>query len=403
MNEGQTDQQTARTPAGRNGASIQPFRIDVAPEVLSDLRQRLKNTRWSYQLEGTNWEAGTDLNYLKEFVAYWHDTYDWRKHEATLNQFAHFKADIGWLNVHFVEAKGQGPAPMPLLLLHGWPDSFYRFYKVIPILSDPARHGGDLSDAFDLVVPSLPGFGFSGPARRPSPEQPLRQDAQVLWRLMTEVLGYDHFAVAGGDGGSPLAQLLAIEHPESVIGIHLTDLGWQAGNVDPSTLTKPEQKYLDGGKKSFMGDGAYAMLQATKPQSLAPALNDSPVGLASWILDRFHSWSDSGGDIERSFSKDELLTNIMLYWVTQTIAASMANYRDNTCSPSLKTTDYVRVPVGMALFPKEPGGVPPRVFAERTLNVKRWTEMPRGSHFAALEEPALFAGDVTEFFRGLRT
>lgn len=180
-----------------NGGKISPFRIAVAPEVLSDLRQRLENTRWSYQAEGTNWEAGTDLNYLKELVAYWHDTYDWRKHEAALNQFAHFKADVGGVNVHFIKAKGRGPAPMPLLLLHGWPDSFYRFYKVIPMLSDPAGQGGDPSDAFDLVVPSLPGFGFTGPVLRRSTEQPLRQDAQLLWRLMTEVLGYERFAGGG--------------------------------------------------------------------------------------------------------------------------------------------------------------------------------------------------------------
>jgi pimeloyl-ACP methyl ester carboxylesterase len=218
---------------------------------------------------------------------------------------------------------------------------------------------------------------------------------------MTEVLGYRRFAVAGGDGGSALAQILAIDHPESVVGIHLTDLGWHTANVDSTTLSKAEQAYLAAGKKVFMADMAYAMVQATRPKSLAPALTDSPAGLAAWIVDRFHSWCDCAGDIERSFTKDELLTNIMIYWITRTIGSSMATYRADTVSPSLTTADHVDVPVGLALFPKEPGGIPPRSFAERTLNVQRWTEMPRGSHFAALEEPVLFATDVSAFFREL--
>lgn len=209
--------------------------------------------------------------------------------------------------------------------------------------------------------------------------------------------------MVGGDGGSVIAQILAIDHPESVVGIHLTDLGWHVSNVDPSTLTKPEQKYLEASTKHFMADGAYAMVQTTRPRSLAPALNDSPVALASWIVDRFHSWSDSDGDIEKSFSKDDLLTNIMLYWVTQTIGSSMFNYYAEARSLSLTPANHVDRPVGLALFPKDIGGIPPRTFAERTLNVQRWTEMPRGSHFAALEEPELFARDVVEFFRPLRS
>jgi pimeloyl-ACP methyl ester carboxylesterase len=224
----------------------------------------------------------------------------------------------------------------------------------------------------------------------------------LLWQLMTEVLGYEQFAVAGGDGGSVLAQILAIDHPESVVGIHLTDLGWHVGNVDPSSLSSAEKKHLEASKKLFMADGAYAMLQATRPRSLAPGLNDSPAGLASWIIDRFHSWSDSHGNIENSFSKDELLTNIMLYWVTQTIGSSVFTYYADAQSPSLTPADHVDRPVALALFPKDAGGVPLRSFAERTLNVQRWTEMPRGSHFAALEEPELYARDVVDFFRSLR-
>ena len=301
------------------------------------------------------------------------------------------------MNVHFVHVRGNGPRPIPLLLLHGWPDSFFRFHKVLSRFASP----GDGGASFDVVVPSLPGFAFTGPVRLP-PSQPTRHSAQLLWHLMTRVLGHERFGVAGGDGGSALAQIMAIDHPESVLGVHLTDLGWHVGGVDPATLTKPEQRYLEESKKHFLADGAYAMVQATQPRSLAVALNDSPVGLASWILDRFHSWSDPSRHIDESFGKDDLLTNIMLYWTTKTIGSSMYSYCADRRSPSLTPSDRVERPVAMALFPKDAGGVPPRRFAERTLHVTRWTEMPRGSHFGALEEPELFSTDVCEFFRGLR-
>jgi pimeloyl-ACP methyl ester carboxylesterase len=382
----------------------EPFKIEVESLVLQDLARRLRHARWADGFSDDGWKFGTSSAYLKELVAYWTTQFDWKKEEASLNRLPHFKADVNGDRIHFIHQRGQrglGETRVPLLLLHGWPDSFYRYYKAIPRLAAPGEHGGDPAEAFDVVVPSLPGFGFTGPLRLASTQQPNRRSAEVLWKLMTEVLGYRRFAVAGGDGGGALAQILAIDHPDSIVGIHLTDLGWHVGDVDPSTLSKEERKHVENGKKQFMADGAYAMLQSTKPQSLAPALTDSPVALASWIVDRFHSWSDSGGDIERSFTKDELLTNIMIYWVTQTIGPSMSTYRADRLSPSLTTADHVRVPVGLALFPKDIGGIPPRSFAERTLNVRRWTEMPRGGHFAALEEPELFARDVTAFFREL--
>jgi microsomal epoxide hydrolase len=216
---------------------------------------------------------------------------------------------------------------------------------------------------------------------------------------MTEVLGYERFAVAGGDGGSVLAQILAIDYPESVIGIHLTDLGWHIANTDPASLSRAEHKYLESASKRFMTDGAYAMVQTTRPRSLAAALSDSPVGLASWIIDRFHAWSD--GDLDARFTRDGLLTNIMLYWVTQTIGSSVFNYLAEARSPSLTPAERVDRPVAVALFPLDIGGPPPRSLADRTLNVQRWTELPRGGHFGALEEPALYARDVVEFFRSL--
>jgi pimeloyl-ACP methyl ester carboxylesterase len=367
-----------------NAMTARPFRIRVEDEVLADLARRLHRTRWTRLARGDTWELGVSQPYLERLLAYWADGYSWRRQEAQLNQLPQFTADIDGVRLHFVHQRAASPQARALLLLHGWPDSFHRFHKVIP----------RLSRSFHVVVPSLPGFGFTGRIARSSPEQPNRHDAQLLWRLMTE-LGYRRFVVAGGDGGSVLAQRMAIDHPESVEGIHLTDLGWHASKVDRSSLPHHEQKYLDRLKKVFMTDGAYAALQASKPASLAPALSDSPSGLAAWIVDRFHSWCD---DLDGTITPDELLTNITIYWVTSTIGPSMDGYRADAASPSLTPADRVDVPVGLALFPADLGGIPPRSFAERTLDVQRWTEMPRGGHFAALEQPELYAGDLEAFF-----
>jgi pimeloyl-ACP methyl ester carboxylesterase len=349
--------------------------------------------------DDATWAAGTNRAYLRDLVTHWLVSYDWRAEEAKLNALPQFEAQIDGDRVHFVHVRSPGARPVPLLLLHGWPDSFLRFREALPIFSDPAKHGGDASDTYDVVVPSLPGFAFTGSLRRARRDQPARASAHLIWRLMTEVLGYERFAVAGGDGGSVIAQCLAIDHPDAVVGIHLTDLGWHALDVDPKTLPKVEQRYLEAVKTARMADGAYALVQMSTPRSLAAALDDSPVGLASWIVDRFHSWVD--GDLDAHVGKVDLLTNVMLYWVTQTIGASIFNYHAEARSPSLTTSHRVNVPVGLALFPKDIGGVPPRSFAERTLNVRRFTQMPRGGHFGALEEPELFAREVVEFFRPL--
>ena len=373
-----------------------PFRIDVAQDVLDDLQVRLDRTRWAGTIEGSGWDRGTSNAYVRDLVGYWRTGYDWRRHEARLNALPQFTARVDGADLHFI-LSGRRPRTTPLVLLHGWPDSFYRFHKVIPMLSDPL--GGDPKDAFDVVVPSLPGFPFTGRLRQVPRHQPTRHAAHLIWRLMTEVLGFERFAVAGGDGGGAIAQILAIDHPESVIGIHLTDLGWHVSSVDPASLSRHEQHYLAAANKRFMADGAYAMVQMTQPRSLAAGLTDSPAGLASWIVDRFHAWSD--GDLEARFGKDDLLTNIMLYWVTRTIGSSVFHYFADARSPSLTPADHVDRPVGVALFPADIAGNPPRTFAERTLNVQRWTEMPRGGHFAALEVPELYARDVSAFFHSL--
>jgi pimeloyl-ACP methyl ester carboxylesterase len=382
--------------------SIQPFTIHIPSEMLADLQQRLQNTRWIQPVkEDAGWDYGMNVAYLEELVDYWQHSYNWREQEQELNRSDHFKAPIDDYNLHFIYQRGRHSHPVPLLLLHGWPDSFYRFHKITPMLTDPASIGLDTGHSFDVIIPSTPGLGFTDcPANRVQ-EQPIRHDAELLWRLMTEVLGYKRFAIAGGDGGSPLAQIIAIDHPESVIGIYLTDLGWQALSIDPVLLSKKEQHYVEACRKIFMKQSAYVMLQTTKPQTLAYSLTDSPVGLASWILDRFYFWCDCGGDIEKSFSKDELLTNIMIYWVTGTIASSIRSYRLEFKSPSLTAKEYVKVPTGLGLFPKDIGGIPPRELAERTLNVQHWKEMPEGGHFTAWEAPRPMADDLHEFFQEL--
>ena len=373
-------------------ASTQPFRIGISGHVLDDLRSRLHRTRRIRVLHGAGWSGGSDPDYLDELLAYWREEYDWRRHEREINQLAHFVADIDDARLHYIHEPGLGVRSVPVLLLHGWPDSFLRYRTAIPLL---AGADNDYEDDLtcDVVVPSLPGFAFTGqvgpPARIPS----IRSSARLLHRLMTDVLGYEQFVVAGGDGGSAIAQSMAIQFPASVIGIHLTDIGWHDHGA---TLTPIEQKYVDVIKRKFMEDGAYAAVQMSQPRALAASLNDSPAGLASWIVDRFHSWCATPRHLEQSFSKDEMLTNITIYWVTQTIQSSIYGYLAEARQPSLGKHDRVECPVGLALFPRDMG-IPPRRLAERTLNIVRWTEMPAGGHFGAWERPAEFAADLKGF------
>lgn len=385
---------------------ISPFRIDIAQEVLSDLRQRLKNTRWSYQVEGTNWDAGTDFTYLRELVAYWQDIYDWRKHEATLNRFAHFKTELDKIDIHFIHERASGPNPFPLILTHGYPDSFYRFAKIIPMLTDPASHGGRAEDAFDVVVPDLPGYGFSG---RP-PETGTVFRVNDLWaQLMTDVLGYKRFGAHGGDWGSTITEQLARSHADSVVAIHLTDVPFGHILQKPDDPSPAEKKLFKHNEEWLQKEGAYALIQSSKPQSLAQGLNDSPAGLAAWLVEKFRAWSDCGGDIESRFTKDELLTQIMIYWATESIGPSFLTYYDFANANALtwvreglkKWTGSSNVPSAFALFPADISR-PPREWAERFFNVQRWTEMPHGGHFAAMEEPELLAEDIRTWFRPFR-
>jgi pimeloyl-ACP methyl ester carboxylesterase len=375
---------------------IKPFKIEIAQSVLDDLQRRLKQTRWTDEPNDAGWNYGTNPKYLRELVDYWQNRYDWRKQEAELNKFEHFKTHIDGIDIHFIHVRGKGPNPKPLLLTHGWPDSFYRFYKVIPMLTDPARHGGDPSKSFDVIVPSIPGFGFSGHVALS------HDDTADLWaKLMTDVLGYKTFVAAGGDMGTGITKSLANKYPQLVKAIHLTDVGYPNGTEDWSTMSPAEQEFGQVIMRWWYTEGAYNMVQSTKPQTLGYGLNDSPVGLASWILEKFNTWSDNRGNIENSFTKDELLTNIMIYWVTETINSSIRTYLETgrasyseTGAP--KPVQRVEVPTAVATFP---GEAPlPREWADRMANVKRFTKMPKGGHFAALEEPEAWVEDIRASF-----
>ncbi len=386
--------------------SIQPFEITVPTGVLTDLRARLERTRWIAAAHDAGWTRGVSVPYMHELVDYWAHEFDWRAQEAELNRFTQFQADLDGRKIHFIHERGRGPDPLPIVLTHGFPDSFLRFHKIIGMLADPASHGGDPADAFDVVVPSLPGYAFSDP---PAGDGGLFRIHDLWHRLMTEQLGYERFAAHGGDWGSLITELLARDHGDAVVGIHLTDVPFYHTFQQPKDPTAAEKKYLEAVAKFTTAEGTYAAIQGSQPDLLALGLNDSPAGLAAWIVEKWRRWSDCGGDVERCFTKDELLANVMLYWATNTIGSSFAPYYDvvhagATTWIKQKLKEWMGssdVPAAFAMFPKDLSH-PPREWAERFFNVQRWTEMPRGGHFAALEAPELLVNDIRAFFQPLR-
>jgi pimeloyl-ACP methyl ester carboxylesterase len=373
-----------------------PFKIEIGQSILDDLQQRLKQTRWTDEPEDAGWNYGTNPAYLRELVEYWQTKYDWRKQESMLNQFPQFKVVIDGIGIHFVYVKGKGKNPKPLILTHGWPDNFYRFYKVVPMLTDPASYAGNPGQSFDVIVPSIPGFGFSDHVAL-SPDK-----VAVLWaKLMKDVLGYTSFYAAGGDVGSGVTKSLASQHPDLVAAIHLTDIDYPNGSEDWSKMTAAEQEFGKFIQGWWYTEGAYNMIQSTKPQTLGYGLNDSPAGLASWIVEKFNAWSDNKGNIENSFTKDELITSIMIYWVSQTINSSVRMYLETarasyTNEGTPKPAQHVNVPTGFASFPGDAQF--PKQWVERFVNVQQFTTMEKGGHFAALEEPELWVNDITSFF-----
>ena len=379
--------------------AIRPFRVDVPQAELDDLQDRLARTRWPDDYEGVGWDYGADLATMKELATYWRDGYDWRRQEAYLNSFPHFTTELDGEELTFIHVRGTGPDPIPLLLLHGWPDSVCRYLKLIPLLTDPASHGGDPGICFDVVVPWLIGR-YRGGSRAPRSGL-FRHIAEQLWTLMTRELGYQRFGAAGGDGGSVIAQLLGVHHPDSVLGVHLTDLGFTIAFAQFPDLSEAEQRYFAELQGWSMQEGAYAMVQGTKPQTLAFGLNDSPVGFAAWIIEKFRTWSDCDGRLENVYTKDELLTNIMLYWLNGPTARSVS-YREEFTSPSLAPNQQVGVPSALAVPPKDLGPIMPRELAERNLtDLRRYTVLPHGGHFAAMEYPDVVAQDVRASFADL--
>ena len=365
--------------------SVERCEIRVEDEVVDDLRRRLRAARLPDQIDGTGWEYGTPVEYLLELVTYWRDKYDWRVHEARLNELDHFRTTIDGQSIHFVHARSSRDGAFPILLLHGWPGSVVEFLDVIP----------RLTDEFDLVVPSLPGYGFSEPTRTTGWD--VARIARAFTALMAR-LGYDRYGAQGGDWGAQITTKLGVLDAEHCAGIHV-NMPVGSPPEEEVQLTEQEAADLDATQKFARGESAYAQLQSTKPQTIGAALNDSPVGLLSWIVEKFRTWSDCDGDPENVFTRDQLLTNVMTYWVTETITSSMRLYWEFQRSKERKP-EYVAVPTGVARYPKEILRFP-RPWVERSYNVTQWADLPRGGHFAAMEQPDLFADDVRTFFRTL--
>jgi len=382
--------------------SVEPFPLPYSEAAVEDLRSRLARTRWPDEIPGSSWDYGFDLGYLRQLCDYWKDRFDWKAELATMSAFHHYRCTVDGVGIHFIHERGKGPHPIPLILTHGWPGSFVEMLKIIPLLIDPASHGGDPARSFDVVVPSLPGFGFSD--RPTQPGMNTWRIAELWTGLMTE-LGYERFAAQGGDFGASVSTILGLRHAHRMVGIHLNYIpGSYRPHLEPGTqLEEVEQRSLDDSDRWYVDFGAYAHLQRNTPQTAAYGLNDSPAALAAWIVEKFRDWSDCDGDVERRFTKDELLRNVTLYWMTETIHSSCRLYYESKKAPlQFKAGEQVRVPCAIARFPKE-DPFPARRWIERGYNVQSWTDMPRGAHFAAAEEPELLARDIATFFHNLKS
>ena len=382
--------------------AIEKFEIRVGDAELDDLKQRLERTRWPDQIPGSGWGYGTDLAYLQELCAYWREQFDWRAQEALLNRFEHYRTQIDGQNLHFVHARSKAEAALPLVITHGWPGSVFEFYKIIGPLTDPEAHGGSAQDAFHVVCPSMPGYGFSGPTTQPGWD--VRRVAEIVAKLMAR-LGYAPYGAQGGDWGALVTTHLGLVDAEHLAGIHLNMVvaGPPPGVENPMEGLSPQEleglTALGGFQEHETG---YQQIQGTKPQTLGYGLTDSPAGLAGWIVEKFRSWSDCDGDVEKRFSKDELLANVMIYWVTRTINSSVRLYCESMRAGSFGLPPRkVEVPTGCAIFPKELIRMPRR-WAEAQFDVRRWSVMPSGGHFAALEEPEALVAEIRSFFRELR-
>lgn len=378
---------------------LQTFHLNVSEETLDTIHKKVSVFPWHEMPDDGGWEYGTNLDYMKEFCNYWVTEFDWRKQEKDINKFSHFKTPIDGIDIHFIHEKGSGTNPRPLIISHGWPGSIVEFLEFIDVLAHPENHGGSIEDAFDVVAPSLPGFGFSG--RPPRPYGP-RKMASIFNSLMTDVLGYKTYMAQGGDWGGAISSWLGYDHSASCTAIHINILTMRHKDEPQGA---EEVNWAKQFKEDQIMQNGYRTQQATKPQTLSYGMMDSPVGVAAWILEKMHGWSDiEGDDVESVYTKNQLLTNIMVYIVTRTFnTASWIYYGrreegGRVLSPEGKR---VEVPTGCALFPAELLAWPPRSYAERIYNITQWTEMPRGGHFAAMEQPDLLVADIRKFARSL--
>ncbi|SUZ65869.1 uncharacterized protein METZ01_LOCUS18723 [marine metagenome] len=387
-----------------NGSSITPFEIVVPDAAINDLKTRLQNTRLPDQISETTWEYGTDKTYLTELIDYWENEFDWREQERTLNEFDHFKTEIDEIEMHFIHQRSEHPDAIPLMIVHGWPGSISEFSKIIDPLIDPVAYGGSASDAFHVITPSLPGFGFSSAPTQPgySPEK----IAHILAALM-EKIGYQRYAIAGGDWGAIINRYLAFNYPDRLIGLHSNMMlaGPPTDREQRADVTQAEETARAARGAYMQNERAYQQIQGSKPQTLGYGLNDSPAGLAAWIVEKFHGWTDmpqgATGYLDNHFTKDELLTNIAIYWFTGTITSSTRIYYENSKTPIETPLGYINVPTGAAIFPAEIF-VTPRAWAESAYDLRHWSVMTEGGHFAALEKPDLYLNDLQIFFRLLR-
>ena len=381
-----------------------PYKITILDEAIDDLNRRLSSTRLPDQLEGVSWEYGTELGALSDLIAYWREGFDWRAQEAKLNSFDQFMVTVEGANIHTIHQRSANPDAIPLLLVHGWPGSIAEFHKLIGPLTDPETHGGDIADSYHVIAPSLPGFGFSQAPTEPgmNPER----IALLLAGLM-QTLGYERYAIAGGDWGAVINSHHANHFPERLIGLHSNMIlaGPPEDKTQRENVTASEAELRETRGDYMRGELAYQQIQATKPQSLGYALNDSPAGLAAWILEKFHGWTDmpqgAAGNLDDYFSKDELLTNISIYWFTESITSSMRIYYENRAVPQIKPTGYIDVPTGVALFPAEIY-ITPRAWAEAAYDIRHWAQLEKGGHFAALEQTQTYLDELNTFFRLLR-
>jgi epoxide hydrolase len=386
---------------------IRPFRIDVPQAELDELRRRLEVTRWPDELPGVGWDYGVPLSYLKELAEYWAHGYDWRTYEARLNEFPQYTTTIDGQNVHFLHVRSPESHPLPLILTHGWPGSIVEFLEIIGPLTDPVAHGGEAADAFHLVIPSVPGYGFSGPTRERGWN--VARIARA-WAELMRRLGYERYGAQGGDWGSGISRHLGIADPTHVVGVHLNTLSLRreedpiltgsrptAPTAEQAEFTDSEKRRLEA-RARFLREGTgYGMIQSTRPQTLSYALTDSPAGQLAWIAEKFHEWSDASHRPDR----DHVLTNVTLYWLTRTAGSSARLYYEAAAAGRSGPEPALTVPTGVAVFPHDIGP-PVRRFAERDNNIVHWSEFDRGGHFAAMEVPDLLVGDIREFFRRLR-